>query len=583
MERPALRAATLTVLAEVTAVTVDMPVWTVIPVLAGLLMLVLIRPTWASAAAPVALGVLLSTQATETLPPRLHGHVREAPARIEGMVERILYADTTRLRCVVRGVIDRQDLPPTSGAAMVTVWRPDPRLRGLIPGARIVGSGRCDGPAHGHLPADRMAAAAGRAHDAWWRMTIDASRLDVTHPPTWHARLLHDVRRRIDRAVRSVMAPDVAPIMLALLTGDERAIEPHTRDAFARTGTAHMFSVSGSHVAVLATVLTLALSWISVRWRLWCILGCLCAFVVVTGAQPPAVRALMATLFVLWGRHSERDVDGMNLLGAAILVMVVLDPALPWRISAQLSVCGVLGILLLTRPMMDMLHRCSWTDVAAVRPLRMSLSVSLAASAGVAIPSALTFDAVSIISPLANIVVVPLLSTAMLCGGLAVATPGGDAYAAIAELCVRWSVRVTDVMLDVNLDVPWSVPMAIVLTAGTAWIARAPHRRALLWRMTSWTTVALLLGAMPAGESANEVLLRRDCIVVIRRTAVAPIVIIADRRHADGRPRRDHAVVSYIADTKPLCILERGMGASGIVDAIEDRTAVRRLPYLGHR
>jgi len=71
------------------------------------------------------------------------------------------------------------------------------------------------------------------------------------------------------------------------------------------------------------------------------------------------LTALLAAACVVVGRLTERDVDGMNLLGAAVIMMIMLDPVLPWRVSAQLSIGGVAGILLLTQPLTTMLERVS--------------------------------------------------------------------------------------------------------------------------------------------------------------------------------------------------------------------------------
>lgn len=531
---------------------------------------------------PCLLGMTLAADACRLLPPTTADATPPARARVEGTIEHVLAADARRVRFVVRGTVDRADLPPTAGAAVVTVWRPDDRVHALVPGQDVVVIGTCSGPPHGDLPVDRIARSMAVQFGAWWTLQADARTVDLRAGPAWATHALRATRDAVDTVTCRTFAADVVPIMAALLTGDERRIDASTREAFARTGTAHMFSVSGSHVAVLATVLAMLLSWLPRAWRTVVIIVLLGAFVVLTGARPPAVRAWLAAACVLMGMTRERDVDGLNLLGAAVMVMVVADPVLPWRLSAQLSVGGVVGILCLHRPLRDMLERCAWAHLRAARMVRDAMCVSLAAAAGVAIPSALAFGDVSLVSPLANLIVVPLLSMAMLSGAVAVVLPFGDAYAALAEACVRSATSVAVWTSTWQQPVEHATIVAILVAAGTVWIARSVSARSLRWRMVAWGAALAMGSTFPiSAPRTTQCIVRRDVVAIIVTRPAGTILCLLDRRTAAPAAQRDHAVVDLIVRAKPLCVLERGDGASRILDAVEDRMTVRRLPYLG--
>ena len=587
MNRPALRIAVTLTLTDVTVASLPVAPWIVWMAIPAVLAWVLwYRPESTALAATLCAGAVLGLTARDVLPPTLAVQPRGDRCRIEGTVTTVLRADSMVVRLALRGTIDARQLPPMHHRAVLTILRPTAEQRSVRGGQHVIATGRCEVAPQGALAGDRIGRMQLLASDAWWFVQSDGRRTWIDGEASVVDIVLDTIRRTIDGRVRETFPADVQPIVAAILTGDARAIAAEDREAFARTGTAHMFSVSGSHVALIASALTMLTAWLAPRWRAVVVIALMTVFVGVTGAQPPAVRALLAATCVVVGRLAERDVDGMNLLGAAVIMMIMLDPVLPWRVSAQLSIGGVAGILLLTQRLTTMLERVSSRPWYPASVLRTMLSVSLAAGAGVAIPSAITFGSVVLLAPVANLIVVPLLSAAMLAAAASVVLPW-DVHAPIAALCVRWATEVSILLATLHTEVRWPVLAAMVVVLTTCWICGSTDVSKLWWRLALGVLVTLLVMIMPDARRSDEVHVRPDLVAyVLTSEAQQPLgtrVVLIDRQPAADRPRADRTLSVHLLSLAPLVVYEHGLCAGSTVDKLEDMAGdsltVIRLPW----
>ncbi len=148
-----------------------------------------------------------------------------------------------------------------------------------------------------------------------------------------------------------------AQMLSAMLFGDRSGLTHSLRAGFERTGSFHLFVVSGMHIALLAG----GLYWLLRRLRLpvWlATLGTLAgaaAYAAVTGFGQPAQRALgMLTVFLLarlLGR--EQDRAPLNALGAAALAMLVWAPSSLFDASFQMTVLAIVAIAGIAIPLGD--------------------------------------------------------------------------------------------------------------------------------------------------------------------------------------------------------------------------------------
>jgi competence protein ComEC len=142
------------------------------------------------------------------------------------------------------------------------------------------------------------------------------------------------------------LTPDDAGMLNAMLFGDRSRLTHELRLGFERTGSFHLFVVSGMHVALLAGLLF----WIARRLRLGefsataLTLALTCAYALLTGFGVPVQRALLMTAVFLFARLLSRERNTLNAMGAAALAVLVWSPGALFEASFQMTFLAIVAI-----------------------------------------------------------------------------------------------------------------------------------------------------------------------------------------------------------------------------------------------
>jgi len=199
-----------------------------------------------------------------------------------------------------------------------------------------------------------------------------------------------------------------AVILRGILLGDRSELPAALKNAFREAGVLHTLVVSGLHVGFIWLLGSLALSALSLRRRHACLIALVLAYVFITGARPPAVRAgLMASIYSL-GYVLKEPPHPWTALAAAAGVILLCRPLEIFQAGFQLSFLIVAAIIALAPRFEQALAKFPG-------PLRRLLSVLLAAQLGVLPLSALYFQEIHPWALAANFVIVPLVGV---CAGL---------------------------------------------------------------------------------------------------------------------------------------------------------------------
>ncbi len=240
------------------------------------------------------------------------------------------------------------------------------------------------------------------------------------------AALIDRIRDRAELALGTGTPQAQAELLRGFVLGEDDRIDAATVDDFKRSGLAHLLAVSGENVMLLAllAVPLLALAGVPLRARLLCVLGLIAIYVPVTGAGPSIQRAgvmgAAGVVAALAGRPRSRC---YAVLLAACATLAV-NPRASGDPGWQLSFAAVIGILAWAGPIRDLLlgrhadrderGRAAWRRVLAE-----GAAVTIAATLSTAPLMAHTFEAVSIASVPANLLVLPAVAPLMWLGMLA--------------------------------------------------------------------------------------------------------------------------------------------------------------------
>ncbi len=214
----------------------------------------------------------------------------------------------------------------------------------------------------------------------------------------------------LEERIRRNMPLPQASFLESMVLGNRHLLSSKWQEVLNRSGLRHVTAVSGMHVTILiSTSIALFLGMgFHRRYAFYLALVLITVFVVLTGAQPSALRAgLMGGLYLL-ARHLGREGSAVRLLILAAAVLVAFNPTLLTSVGFQLSFTAVLGIIYLS------------PKIKLPEVLSISISAYLAT-----LPLILYhFQQASLFAILANVLVVPVIYWIMISGFLGVILGG---------------------------------------------------------------------------------------------------------------------------------------------------------------
>jgi competence protein ComEC len=159
--------------------------------------------------------------------------------------------------------------------------------------------------------------------------------------------------RRMPAAFR--LSADDAGMLNAMLFGDRTGLNRALRLGFERTGSFHLFVVSGMHVALLAGLMF----WVTRRLRMseWLAtlltIALTAGYALLTGFGVPVQRALWMVAIFLAARLLSRDRNVLNALGAAALGVLVWSPGSLFEASFQMTFLAIVAIAGIAVPLWE--------------------------------------------------------------------------------------------------------------------------------------------------------------------------------------------------------------------------------------
>ncbi len=354
-----------------------------------------------------------------------------------------------------------------------------------------------------------VSVAHGVAGQAWTR-TPPAR----TAPPALLSRVAA-ARIAFGLAASRVLPAREAALVRAIGAGDESTVDADTRDRFARSGLAHVLSVSGLHLAVVALGTWRALRAglvrlepISSRFDVRraaavAALPVTAIYAVATGASVPVVRSAVATGLVFGSVLLGRRPDAGHALAVAAIAILAWDPGSLVDVSFQLSFVSVGGLLLLAGPLRRALPVHPNPSRLTGRALESALQgacASAAATMATAPLLALHFRRLSTLAIPANAVGLPFASALTVLAALAfLASAAAPPLApALLWLCRPFAtafLAVNDAfaappLASVGIASPgWGLVAAAYALGGAALLSRGRRR----WVLAACAAAAVAL------------------------------------------------------------------------------------------
>ena len=137
-------------------------------------------------------------------------------------------------------------------------------------------------------------------------------------------------------------------ILGAVTLGLRYRLIPAVKREYAQIGLAHLFSISGLHIGILAGLLLLAVRPFPAVWH-WIVVSTLAGYVVLTGGNAPAIRAFLMVLTIEIFRSAMLKIRPLELLSLICTVLLIINPYYIADAGFQYSFV-VTAILIMTAP-----------------------------------------------------------------------------------------------------------------------------------------------------------------------------------------------------------------------------------------
>ena len=220
-------------------------------------------------------------------------------------------------------------------------------------------------------------------------------------------------------------------LVWAMTLGWKTALTDEVSEPFMRSGTMHVFAISGLHIALISGILIALLRVMQLPRSLSGVIAIALVwfYTAATGWQPSAIRSTVMMTIIVGGWALRRPTDLLNSLAAAAFIILIWNPQQLFQASFQLSFFVVLSIalflpiflkhrecLLKSDPLLPPELRPTWRKRLdlPLNYLTTCFATSLAAWLGSLPLVAYYFHLFTPISLLANLVIVPLASLALM-------------------------------------------------------------------------------------------------------------------------------------------------------------------------
>lgn len=371
--------------------------------------------------------------------------------RLEGVIvgEPQWTPQQQRIVLEVQAYEANQQRVATSGQIMLTLPAEPPRSNGerlLVSGTIITPSSSPD--------FDYAAYLRRRSIYAMLEPALLEQALPAAKSP--YQRLLA-LKTRTQTIINQTLPQPQAAVLVGMLLGVKSSVPKPVWETFNRTGLSHILVISGWNITiVVASLLGLGKALkLNQRHATGLALGAIVVYVAFVGASGAVVRAALMGAIVALAQPLGRKADAWAALAAAIWLMTLIDPQALWDLGFQLSALATASLFAWGKPIEAKLRL--WLRWRWLKWMIEPLTATLAAQVW-ALPIILYhFGNLSLIAPVANVLIVPVVPLIMASGALLACLGLFGRWLAFLALPITWAaltwvVRVAEWLADL----PWA-------------------------------------------------------------------------------------------------------------------------------
>lgn len=234
-------------------------------------------------------------------------------------------------------------------------------------------------------------------------------------------------KNRASTTIAQILPHPQSDLLTGILLGDDNGLPPELAEQFRITGMTHIIAISGFNIAlIIAIFLSVGDFFLSKRGAGMTAIVGIVVYTLLVGADASVVRAaVMGVIFVLTRRGLGRPTFAYSSLFVAGALMTLWNPLTLWDVGFQLSFAATLSLMLYADPisrvvrrwLLKRFHRHAVKTIMNLisEPILITISAQI-----LTLPLMMGyFGQLSLISFVANALILPAQTGVMLWGGLA--------------------------------------------------------------------------------------------------------------------------------------------------------------------
>lgn len=217
---------------------------------------------------------------------------------------------------------------------------------------------------------------------------------------------LAELRGRLSAKLRSSMSAESGGFAAALLLGDRSHLADEVTRDFRCLGISHVLALSGTHLTMLFSFVGGLFSDRRKLLRLLVLCPAVLFYMLLTGFSPSVVRAGIMFIIAAVSSVFAKKADSFTSLSVAVLLICILNPYSVFDIGLMLSYAAVIGLVIsgeIRRKLFQGRSSVATRILGALIPAFVVPAVLL-------LLMWFTFGEVSLVSPAANVILVPVIS-----------------------------------------------------------------------------------------------------------------------------------------------------------------------------
>lgn len=202
--------------------------------------------------------------------------------------------------------------------------------------------------------------------------------------------------------IRSTVPGEAGSVLCGMALGGYDGLSETTREAFSATGLAHILSVSGTHMALVAGFLILIIGRRG-KLQIGMVLALLFLYALLCGGSAPVWRSFLMSAIALAGSGSYKKAQSGNIFCAAAVLLLLYNPLWLLDVGFQLSFAATGGLIFIYPQLKERLAFIKWSLV------REGFAITLAVQLATLPLLVWYFNQLSLVTFAANILLVPAM------------------------------------------------------------------------------------------------------------------------------------------------------------------------------